>query len=289
MIMCPACGSALLVGLCEWHRSCDACSYEGSVLEPHILHQSEGGDLDEVAREDALRNLRRVNFKRIGQWIRGLVRAQKNDASLPSLLDVGCAHGWFLQEMTDGFRVEGIEPDPNVANAAGRRGLPIRSGFFPDVLRDDETYDVIVFNDVLEHVPDVGATLDACFRHLNRDGILVVNAPDRAGFLYGVSKALLKMGSSSSFNRLWQEGFPSPHLHYFDTASMEAIAHRHGFRALEAHRLPSVSAAGLYSRIRYSKDSSVVGAIAMTALVGAAIPLFSVLPSDITVWFFRKR
>ena len=214
MTSCPACGAELATGLRPWHLACRSCSYEGSSLQPHILDQQAGGDLDEHLRGDALRTLRDRNFNAIAQWVRRLVPAPRGDtAGRPKLLDVGCAHGWFLDRMRGDFEVTGIEPDPNVALEAARTGIVVHSGFFPDVLAADDTHDVIVFNDVLEHIPDVDATLAACRRHLRPGGVLVVNAPDRRGFLYRLSQLTDKVGLGGWFDRLWQVGFPSPHVH----------------------------------------------------------------------------
>ncbi len=285
---CPACGTELNVGVCNWHWVCSNCSYEGSSLEARILDQVIGGDLDESMREDALRLLRTRNFGKIAQWIRVFTSDQVDRTAPPTLLDVGCAHGWFLQEMSTTFACVGIEPDPNLAHVAGEYGLTIRTGFFPDVLEDSETYDVVVFNDVLEHIPDVDSTLTACFRHLKPGGLLVVNAPASDGFLYRVSKRLAKAGLPSFFERLWQKGFPSPHVHYFDSASINRIAVNHGFYLHQPHRLASISAAGLYARIRYSKDASAINAAVLTVIMSVMIPMLSVLPSDIQVWMLKK-
>ena len=289
MNTCPACHGEVREGLRPWHLACGTCAYEGSSLEAHILDQRDGGDLDERLRGDALRVLRDRNFRTLGEWVRH-AHADNTGATTtrPRLLDVGCAHGWFLELMGEHFDVTGIEPDPNVALEAARAGVDVRSGFFPDVLAGDELFDVIVFNDVLEHIPDVHATLAACRSHLKEGGLLVVNAPDRTGFLYRLSKQASRLGMHGWFDRMWQAGFPSPHVHYFDTGTISKLAGQHGFQLRKSDRLPSVLLSGLYSRIRYSKETSVATAALTTAAVAAGIPLLSVLPTDITVWIFRR-
>ncbi|GGY14399.1 hypothetical protein GCM10008098_01490 [Rhodanobacter panaciterrae] len=289
MSTCPICGAELFVGLRSWHLVCGVCGYEGSTLNAHILSQAPGGDLDEVAREDALETLRRSNFQRLLAAIRGLTSKTSSCQHPMRLLDVGCAHGWFLEQARGNFDATGIEPDRGVAEATAARGLRVRKGFFPDVLATDERYDIIVFNDVLEHIPDINATLQACMLHLVPGGLLVINAPNRMGTLYRVSKNLLRLGRSGTFDRMWQLGFPSPHVHYLDTEAVTALAERHGFTLLASERLPSVSISGLYSRVRYSKDVSPVKALLLTLAVAVAIPALAVLPPDIEVWFLRRE
>ena len=287
VISCPTCNGRLEPGLRDWHRVCRTCSYEGSVLQARILEQVPGGELDEFAREDALEPLRRRNFAHLS----GLIREacpHPAAAGKPRLLDVGCAHGWFLEQNRADFDVTGIEPDVAVADATRRRGLHVRAGFFPDAMKADERFDVIVFNDVLEHIPDVHATLAACRRHLLPGGLLVINSPDRRGALYRISKLLLRVGAPAYFDRMWQEGFPSPHVHYFDSSSLVTMLRSHGFSEIGMHRLASLSTSGLYARVSYSRAVPAWKAMAITALVTAAIPALRLMPSDITVWLFRQ-
>lgn len=285
MSECPACGAALNLGVSPWHLQCIECSYEGSTLEPRILEQRVGNDLDEHAREDALRTLRIANFDILARRVALLLPAAPRGPR--RLLDVGCAHGWFLQRMSGEYEVAGIEPDPLIADIARGRGFDVKSGFFPSVV-GEETYDVIAFNDVLEHIPDVAGTLAACHAHLNAGGHVIVNAPDRTGFLYRLSKAMARVGLGRSFDRMWQVGFPSPHLHYFDTPTMERLARKAGFSVADTFALPTASYDGLYSRVRYDKSVSAVKAGLLTAIIGALIPALTILPADIRVWILRK-
>lgn len=288
MSQCPACGSELRRGLAEWHLRCAACSYEGSSLTPHILEQREGGDLDEDAREDGLRSLRLQNFRELGERLRRALVHRSAAGERPALLDVGCAHGWFIEQMRSDFDCLGIEPDRLVADKTRARGLEVRDGFFPDVLHESERFDLIVFNDVLEHIPDVGSVLEACHHHLKDGGMVVVNAPDRRGFFYRLSKFLAKVGMRGSFDRLWQKGFPSPHLHYFDEGSLSRIALKSGLVPSDSFHLASITCHGLYERIRYSESGSALSARALTIAISAAIPLIALMPADISVWLLKK-
>lgn len=285
---CPCCGATLRVGLRSWHLRCASCSYEGSSLQPRIVEQA--GDIDEDAREHGLSPLRQQNFKLLSQRLGDLRKWEDLEGGGgPRLLDVGCAHGWFLQVNEQTFRTFGIEPDPIVAAATTARGLPVREGFFPAALQEDERFEVIVFNDVLEHIPDINATLAACHHHLSEGGYVVVNAPARTGFLYRLSKVMLRCGMGGAFDRLWQLGLPSPHVHYLDTPSMQRLAGKNGFKVESSMSLPSVTADGLYDRIHCSNDISAAKAAAITAGMMLAIPFLRVLPSDIEVWILKKN
>lgn len=101
--------------------------------------------------------------------------------SASSVLEVGCGAGAFLRILAAGrpdLRVKGIEPNPEASEAGRRDGLDIVTGMFPAVLDDDNLFDCIVFNDVLEHMVDPWAALEAARRLLSENGVLVASLPN---------------------------------------------------------------------------------------------------------------
>ena len=284
---CPACLQMMRKGLRDWHRVCDRCSYEGSTLSVSIDVGSSLDVVNEELREEGLGHLRQSNFEQLEADLASRVRAA--DGERRHMLDVGCAHGWFLQASAADFTVTGIEPDGHTADAAAAKGLPVRKGFFPDVLAADERFDVIVFNDVLEHIPDIGAALRACGRHLQPGGWVIVNAPASTGVLYRISRAMVSFGMPASFDRMWQQGFPSPHVHYLDDMSIRAIAGHAGLKVSAVSTLPSISSQGLYARIRADRGVSFWKAALITALLTLAAPVMRFLPADIKVWSLQAK
>lgn len=284
---CPACLQMMRRGLRDWHRVCSRCTYEGSTLSVDIDLGGSEEVVDETLREEGLGHLRQRNFEMLEAELASRVSAA--DGHRRRMLDVGCAHGWFLQASAADFSVTGIEPDGRIADAAAARGLPVRKGFFPDVLAADERFDVIVFNDVLEHIPDIGAALQACQQHLQPGGWVIVNAPASTGVLYRISRLMAGLGMPGSFDRMWQQGFPSPHVHYLDDASMRSIAAHAGLKVSVVGTLPSISSHGLYARIRADRSVSFAKAALITALLTVAGPVMRFLPADIKVWSLQAR
>ncbi len=280
-MFCDACQSEMHEGLSTWHFVCPACKLERSTLEQKI---NQVQSIDETARENALRSLREHNFNVLVGWLKEI----SNSNSKPTLLDVGSAHGWFLQKVQEDFDAQGIEPDQAMADFAIKKGLNVRKGFFPTVLDRHEKFDFIVFNDVLEHIPDVKKIIQSCSAHLKEDGVLVINAPDRRGVFYKVSKFLKKLGMPGSFDRMWQVGLPSPHLYYFDKNSMSEISTQAGFKIIKEHSLDSIAVKGLFDRINYAGGNKLIN-----FLIGVAVLIFSpalkIAPSDISVWIFKKN
>ena len=98
---------------------------------------------------DGLEALRRANFELLLDRLenQGSIRGKR-------LLEVGSARGWFLEAAGKrGADVRGIEPEAENARVAQDHGLSVETGLFPQDLEDRGPYDLIVFNDVFEHIP----------------------------------------------------------------------------------------------------------------------------------------
>ncbi len=273
-------------GCRPWHSVCVGCGLERSTLEPRI---NDLDTIDEVDREKALAPIRDQNFGVLLQWIGNYVATRVNAASRPKLLDVGCAHAWFVEKALATYDALGLEPDEAIASRARARKLPVRGGYFPQALQENEQFDVIVFNDVLEHIPGVVRVLQACSAHLATGGIVVVNAPDRRGLFYQTSKLLCRLGLPASFDRMWQVGMPSPHLYYFDHQAIGKAADAAGFDLIAERPLSSIMTKGLYARIRYAGNVSKARAVLLTSAITLSVPLIRLFHSDISVWVLKKR
>ncbi|WP_223470121.1 class I SAM-dependent methyltransferase [Massilia soli] len=272
------------MGRQPWHRYCPSCRYESADLAPLINEAYAHSQVNESERETALKSVRTENFKII---VERLARIAPPTAK--RLLDVGSAHGWFLDEAAKRFSVVGVEPDVVVAQGALARGLPVRVGYFPHVLEDGECFDVIVFNDVIEHIPDIHSALEACRAHLDADGLLVLNVPRSTGFFYRLSKLLARLKWRGPFDRMWQKGLPSPHVHYFNERNLDRLVARHGLRPVQAFHLRALSADGLLERIRFAGQLHPVALYAQYAFLLCALPLVRLLPSDIIVCIYSKN
>lgn len=282
-MVCIVCGNTQTAGLAAWHATCPACHYESAALSVAI-NQATGVEVDEAEREAALKALRLENFRTIVQYAKRHARPGAR-----SLLDVGSAHGWFLETARGDFDVLGVEPDAVVGSRAAARGLPVRAGFFPDVLKEGECFDVIVFNDVIEHIPDIGSALEACRQRLNPDGILILNLPSSRGFFYRLSKLIARLGWRMPFERLWQKDMPSPHVHYFSPDNLPKLVAGRGFELVDSAELPALRATGLRERLSYAGKVSLLSLWAQYIAILCAIPVTRMFPSDIIVCIFRKK
>ncbi len=63
------------------------------------------------------------------------------------------------------------------------------------------------------------------------------------------------------YERLWQVGFPSPHLWYFSRAGLHALLARHGLRVVVDGWLPSLTRRGLWRRVHFDRRPSPASAV----------------------------
>ncbi len=103
-----------------------------------------------------------------------------------SALDVGCGRGGFGKTLRRALgaeaRLVGIEPVAAQAAIAREQSDfdEVVNGYFPQALADLEgptTFDLITFNDVLEHLVDPWTTLRSTRRHLSPGGRVIAAIP----------------------------------------------------------------------------------------------------------------
>lgn len=137
------------------------------------------------------------------------------------VLDIGCGSCVSLLEVRNiGGEAWGIETDPNVRAIADHFGLTVHIGSIHDDPFPDEDFDLIVLNQVIEHVPDPIALLKLVRTRLRLGGRVIVATPN-----------------SGSINRLisgrkWINWHIPYHLHHYNKASFAIIAAQAGYEVL---------------------------------------------------------
>jgi 2-polyprenyl-3-methyl-5-hydroxy-6-metoxy-1,4-benzoquinol methylase len=268
-IVCSAGTRPVFAGL----RRCPGCGLWSRAGGGGRLASRPQVPLSEERRIAALATLREANNERILRRLEAFV-------PLPGarVLDVGCAYGWFLRSAAvRGAVAVGIEPDLGVAAAARRGEAAVIAGYFPDCLRAQAQFDVIIFNDVFEHLADPAAILEACRERLAPGGRLVLNVPDSGGHLYRIACALARCGAPGVLDRLWQTGYKSPHLYYFSRGNLARLAARHGFAESAVFHLPQLTRRGLWQRLTMEEGCGLLKPLAVYAGMLLLYPLFSLL------------
>lgn len=102
-------------------------------------------------------------------------------SSVHKLLDVGCHTGQFgfAVKKKYGAEVWGIEPNPETSKIAENYLDKVIQGHFTEELNLPEKYfDVISFNDVLEHIPDPWTALRLAAKKLKPEGRVIISIPN---------------------------------------------------------------------------------------------------------------
>ncbi len=283
-VACPVCGAILIEGYVSWHYYCTSCKYERGFLTPEINAPEVHRKLDELKRIVGLKKTRIANAILLVEILRKFVHGE-----FPRLLDVGSGYGWFLDIAASHFNVTGLEPDEHVAGIAEMQGKSVIRGYFPSALQGHETFDVIVFNDVLEHIPNIPEALSACKERLNSEGFVLLCMPDSSGFLYNLSKRLHILKIRYPFYRLWQFGLPSPHVHYFNINNISELMRRHGFIICAKGHLPTALIEGVYDRIAFAGINNSLFRLLLWAMIVMSVPLLKFFPSDIFYAIFKRQ
>jgi SAM-dependent methyltransferase len=141
-----------------------------------------------------------------------------------TLLDIGCGIGTSILKATElGLTAQGIEPNPYaVRYAKDNLSLNLIPGYFSADLFNAK-FDIIIVDNVLEHVPVPRTFIRDVFAILNRGGILFLAVPGRSGGFLRVLYSLLF--PNSKFNMFVDNDV---HINHFSRKSILRIIEPYG-------------------------------------------------------------
>ncbi len=253
-ILCISCDSVMK----EEHDGilvCPDCFLRQSLFCPGAGAEIQGVEIT-----------RRKNFHRILDWL------SQRDSPVKTILDVGCSDGLFLHMAReyDMFPV-GIEPDAEKANRAISLGHKVITGFFgKDKFNKikENSFDVVIFNDSFEHIPDPSFIVDSALSLLKDDGFIILNIPSSDGVFFKIANLLASCGNRSLLDRLWQKDYASPHLYYFNKRNISFLCFRKNLQFKGDIVLSSFEIGGLWTRLRCKHGfvTTILGFIALFLL-----------------------
>jgi 2-polyprenyl-3-methyl-5-hydroxy-6-metoxy-1,4-benzoquinol methylase len=191
-----------------------------------------------LGQPDISRRARADLSERCMHWLRTLLRFAPPPARV---LEIGCSHGGFVALLRSlGYDATGLELSPWVVEfAKATFAVPMLLGPIEAQGLPEQSFDAIVLNDVVEHLPDPTATLGYCTRLLADDGILVVQMPC---YPEGTSYEELQARGDRFLEQM--EGKARQHLHLFSRRAARQLFDRLGFPAVEF--LPALFAYDMY-------------------------------------------
>jgi SAM-dependent methyltransferase len=270
-LTCPVCNTSMC-NIADTYFLCKNCKYMFS------NEQSGGG-----AEAESIEAIREKNFRYICKVIK------KRFPSAKTILDVGCSKGHFLKVARDsGFLVTGLEPDERLAEEARSCDFDIINDFFPQQTPHiDKKYDVIIFNDSFEHIPNLQEILQVIKTHLTDCGCVIVSIPTSDGLIVKSASVLYKLGIKSPYERMWQKGFSSPHVHYFNLRNLKKFFENNDFVMTYSSYLLYYTLSGLWRRIS-CKSSFFVSIFAWLFFV-FLYPLLSIKREAFMACFSLKK
>jgi 2-polyprenyl-3-methyl-5-hydroxy-6-metoxy-1,4-benzoquinol methylase len=225
------CGHPGLEPFSEHYRVCRACgtlvsgaAYDSSLYnEDYWLgRQTEHHGLPDI------RNRARLDLpERCTYWLRHLLSRRLPPSRV---LEIGCAHGGYVALLGwAGFDALGTELDPAVARLGHELfGVRVMAGEVEKQPFGKEAFDVIVLNDVLEHLPDPVATMSHCAGLLSRDGFFVVQTPE-----YKEHLSYAELKSTDDLFLKHMERKQDEHLYLYSRRSANGLFSRLGFPQVE--------------------------------------------------------
>ena len=131
----------------------------------------------------------------------------------------------FLAKFQDSNWVAtAVEVDQEACNYSEKHlGIKTICGTYDSHLIDEEKFDLITLNRVIEHTNDPIQLISSCKSNLKDNGLLYIEAPDAVTALVNNAK-----------NR---ETFCSPHYMLFDPLTLSMVVKKSGFYILEIQRV----------------------------------------------------
>jgi SAM-dependent methyltransferase len=161
------------------------------------------------------------------------------------VMEIASNDGYLLQYFVQaGIPVLGIEPARNVAQAAQQRGIPTLVRFFgsdlaDELLRNGQTADLIIGNNVLAHVPQLNDFVCGIKHVLNPLGVVTMEFPH-----------LLRLIAETQFDTIYHE-----HFSYFSYLAVRQVFARQGLTIFDVDELPT-HGGSLRIYVRHSSDQS---------------------------------
>lgn len=142
------------------------------------------------------------------------------------VLEIGCGEGAFRREVTAPCEYWGIEPIASAAAVASGHLNRVLVGTYQDVAAQlpERAFDLVICNDVIEHMTDHDAFFAGIQRHLAPDGRLVGSIPN-VRYLRNLRDLLIH----KDWHYRGSGILDATHLRFFTKKSLRRTLAAHGF------------------------------------------------------------
>jgi SAM-dependent methyltransferase len=174
--------------------------------------------------------------------------ANQAQPSPATILDVGCAGGYFLDRFFPGSQWQkfGAEPSRFASQAAAKKGITVWQGMFASLDLPAAFFDVVTVLDALYYFREPAQELRLIRKVLKPSGALWIEVPLGEAQIWRNNSAVARVFSGSA-----RSLFASNHLFYYNLPSLSYLLKETGFRVVEAIPLPPIRHPNFYANILY--------------------------------------
>ena len=150
---------------------------------------------------------------RLIRWFNGENMAHTYVPRNVKVLDIGCGFGGSIgYHKSRGCDAYGVEADSNVGKLTERYGLNIKIGLFDSNDYQENFFDYITLDQVLEHTVSPNEVLSGVATILKPGGNAIITIPNARGW------------GARLFGRAWINWHTPYHLHFFSKTSLQLAA-----------------------------------------------------------------
>lgn len=244
---CPVCGNKTTSGFFAlkgyWVSRCQNCSmvwdpaYKTEALGQYektyyINHNPKGG----YANYFEGMTINKKTFEDRAKKIENRVGKGK-------LLDVGCAFGDFLDaaQKLGWKKVDGLEVSSYAVSKSKEKGLNVKKSTLDEWWsKNRNSYDVVTYQDVIEHITNPLSELKMVYKILKPGGTLFIVTPDIGGWWFKILRSY------------WYHFKPGEHVVYFSHSTMRLALEKTGFEKIIIRPTYHIlSLEYIFNRLRY--------------------------------------
>ncbi len=144
------------------------------------------------------------------------------------VLDCGCCTGYFSKLLMDrGNHVQAVELSPPAVKSARDKGVYVVEHDLEEPLPfEDESFDVVVAFEILEHLFDTKGFLEECRRVLTPGGEILISTPNLNSLVHRVRIAL---GYHIHYMGTFPEDHHGDHIRIFNRETLSRLLQMTGF------------------------------------------------------------
>lgn len=153
------------------------------------------------------------------------------------ILEIGCGEGGFRTNFDDDVEYWGVEPNSEVGFVSKEKFYKVLNGIYDDVANDipDHYFDLIVCNDVIEHMIDHDDFFEKIKSKMAKDGQILMSIPN-VRYIPNLLNLI--------FKKEWEYQdagiLDRTHLRFFTEKSLKSTLMKHHYEIIKCERINKV-------------------------------------------------